>query len=118
MRQIFILLLTVTVASMTYGQQGKKTTKEKSSLKEQLVGTWTLVSIDNISADSTRVHPYGENPQGLLMFDTKGNYAIQILKTERPKVASGDKNKCAPEEYAALVQGSNSHFGKYTVDET
>jgi hypothetical protein len=63
------------------------------------------------------VHPYGENPKGMLMFDAKGNYTIQILKAVRPKVESGDKNKCTPEENAALVQGSNSHFGKYSVDE-
>ena len=53
----------------------------------------------------------------LLIFDTDGNYAIQILKANRPKVVSGDKNKCTPGENAALVQGSNSHFGKYYVDE-
>jgi hypothetical protein len=87
------------------------------SLKEQLVGTWTLLSVDNIYPDSSRIHPYGEAPAGILVFDAKGNYAIQILKTVRPKVASGDKNNCTQEEYAALVQGSNSHFGKYSVDE-
>ena len=27
------------------------------------------------------------------------------------------QHKCTPEENEALVQGSNSHFGKYSVDE-
>lgn len=52
------------------------------------------------------------------MFDSIGNYALQIFKAVRSTVASGDKNKATPEENAALVQGSNSHFGKYSVDET
>jgi hypothetical protein len=92
--------------------------KNKKSLKDQLTGTWTLVSVDNIYPDSSRVHPYGEDPKGLLVFDAQSNYAIQIYKAVRPKIASGDKNISTPEESAALIQGSNAHFGKYEVDET
>ena len=88
------------------------------SMAQSLTGTWTLVSVDNIYPDSSRVHPYGDAPQGMLVFDSKGNYAIQILKAVRPKVASGDKNKATPEENAALVQGSNAHYGKYAVNES
>ncbi len=91
--------------------------KAKMTLQQELTGTWSLLSVANIYPDSSRVYPYGENPQGILIFDHKGNYAIQILRAVRPKIASGDKNKCTPEENAALVQGSNSHFGKYKVDE-
>ena len=92
-------------------------TKAKKTLKEQLIGTWKLVSVDNIYPDSSRVHPYGETPKGMLVFDDRSNYAIQIYKAVRPKVASGDKNICTPEESKALIQGSNAHFGTYTVDE-
>jgi hypothetical protein len=109
MKNIFSLLLAIFGATITYAQ--------KSSLQQQLAGTWTLISVDNIYADGSRVHPYGDNPSGMLFFDEKGNYAIQILRTTRPQIASGDKNNCTPEEYLALVQGSNSHFGKYTIDE-
>ena len=87
---------------------------QKSS--NDLVGPWSLVSIDNIYPDGTRVHPYGEHPDGLLMFDREGNYAIQILKASRPKIASGDKNNCTPEEYASIVKGTNSHYGTYQVN--
>jgi hypothetical protein len=85
---------------------------------QQLAGTWTLVSVINIYPDGSKIYPYGEAPKGMLIFDKTGNYAIQILKAARDKIASGDKNKCTPEENAMLVQGSNSHFGRYTMDET
>jgi hypothetical protein len=52
----------------------------------------------------------------LLVFTNEGDYAIQILKSVRLKVAANDKNKATSEENAALVQGNNSHFGIYTVD--
>jgi hypothetical protein len=106
-----ILFCTVTIVS------AQTKTNSNKPLKEQLIGTWALVSVDNIYPDSSRVHPYGENPKGMLVFDERSNYAIQIYKAVRPKIASGDKNVCTPEESAALIQGSNSHFGKYTVDE-
>ena len=43
---------------------------------------------------------------------------MQILRDGRPKFAANDKSKGTPEEYKAAVQGSNSHFGTYTVNET
>jgi len=86
--------------------------------KNQFVGTWSLVAVENTNADGTKAFPYGEDPVGLLVFSDNGDYAIQILKAVRPKVAANDKNKATPEENAALVQGNNSHFGIYSVNES
>jgi hypothetical protein len=116
MKKVFFLIFALGMISLSYAQKSKKEFLKKG-LQEQLIGTWMLVSVDNIYPDSSRVSPYGDNPQGMLIFDTKGNYALQILKAVRPKIVSGDKNKCTPEENVMMVQGSNSHFGKYTVDE-
>ncbi len=52
------------------------------------------------------------------MFDAQGNYSLQILRANRVKFAANDKGQGTPEEYKAAVQGSNTHFGKYTVDES
>lgn len=82
----------------------------------QFAGVWSLVKVENINPDSSITLPYGEHPQGSLVFETNGDYAIQILKAVRPKVAANDKNKATPEENAALVKGNNSHFGTYAVD--
>ena len=80
------------------------------------VGSWSLVSITNIYQDGTKVQPYGEYPDGLLIFDQYGNYAIQILKENRPLIVSGNKNTSTPEENAAIVKGFNAHYGKFLVD--
>ena len=116
MKIVFILILISGIINPSYAQKSNNRSSKKV-LQEQLVGTWTLISVDNIYPDSSRIHPYGDNPQGMLIFDENGNYAIQILKAIRPHIASGDKNKCTPEENAMMVQGSNSHFGKYSVEE-
>jgi hypothetical protein len=114
MKKTIALFLALGSVLMVHAQKSKSLT---SSFKQQLIGTWILISVDNIYPDSSRVHPYGDAPKGMLMFDKEGNYTMQILKDVRPKIASGDKNKCTPQENEALVQGSNSHFGKYLVDE-
>lgn len=82
----------------------------------RLVGTWQLVSVDNVLPDGTRVALFGENPRGVLTFDASGHYALQILRDARPKFAANDRQKGTPEENQAAVQGANTHFGRYAVD--
>ncbi|SHM50978.1 Lipocalin-like domain-containing protein [Chitinophaga jiangningensis] len=84
---------------------------------QQLWGTWSLVSVENINPDGSTTAPYGDHPVGILVFTASGKYAIQILKANRSKVATNDKDKATAEENAALVRGSNAHYGIYTVDE-
>ncbi|NTX17823.1 lipocalin-like domain-containing protein [Myxococcus sp. CA056] len=89
----------------------------EKSFKEQLVGSWTLVLVDNVLPDGKRVQLYGAEPQGLLMFDGQGRYSIQILRAGRARFASSNKNQGTPEENQATVRGTNSHFGRYSVNE-
>ncbi|TJY35935.1 lipocalin-like domain-containing protein [Pontimicrobium aquaticum] len=83
---------------------------------DSFIGSWSLVSITNIYQNGTKVQPYGEQPDGLLIFDEHGNYAIQILKKNRPLIASGNKNTSTPEENAEIVKGFNAHYGYYFID--
>ena len=94
---------------------GEATAQKKG--QEQLLGTWTLVLVDNVLPDGGRVHLYGPNPHGIMTFDAGGHYSLQIMSDARPKFAANDKSKGTPEEYKAAAQGSNCHFGRYTVDE-
>jgi hypothetical protein len=82
----------------------------------KLAGVWLLVAVENIRSDGSKTLPYGSDPVGMLVFNDDGSYAIQILKASRPRVAANDKNKATHDENAALVQGNNSHFGRYKVN--
>jgi hypothetical protein len=82
----------------------------------EFIGSWSLVSITNMYQDGTKVQPYGKNPEGLLIFDEFGTYAIQILKENRPLIVSGNKNTSTPQENAAIVKGFNAHYGNYSID--
>jgi len=92
------------------GAQPKKTGK-------RLIGTWMLVSADNVFPDGLRVQVYGPEPHGMLTFDSSGRYSLHIYRQGRLKFAGNDKAKGTPEENQSTVQGSNTHFGRYTVNE-
>jgi hypothetical protein len=85
------------------------------SLKEQIVGTWRLVSLYT-EDQGGRSYPYGENPVGLFIFDRSG-YAINFLsKRELPAFATPNRLKGTDKEYREVMQGMLSGFGMYTVD--
>jgi hypothetical protein len=85
--------------------------------ESKLSGTYALVAADNILADGSRVHLYGDAPQGLLIFDGQGHYALQIFSQGRQKFTANDKSKGTDEENRAAVKGSNAHFGTYAIDD-
>ncbi|MCR8561432.1 lipocalin-like domain-containing protein [Mucilaginibacter sp. BJC16-A38] len=103
-------LITIFFVLTTLAVYAQKSTKN-------LPGTYTLVSVDNIDKNGSRIHLYGDNPQGLLILDLQGNYSLQIMNSGRPKFAAADKAKGTDDENRAAVKGCNTHFGTYTVDE-
>jgi lysophospholipase L1-like esterase len=90
---------------------------ERAAADNPLIGTWTLVLVDNVRPDGSRVHLYGPSPSGLLMFDAGGRYSLQIVSAGRPAFAANDKSRGTADEYQAALQGSNAHFGTYAIDQ-
>jgi len=81
-----------------------------------LAGTWTLAAADRRMPDGSVAHDYGQTPQGRLMIDEAGRYALQIFSVERPNFAAGDKAGGTDAEMRAAVMGSSTHFGSLAVD--
>jgi Lipocalin-like domain len=90
---------------------------EAQSLKQQLVGTWTLVASENLRADGSKIDEYGQNPKGVLIFDNNDRYAVIIMRSDLPKIAANKADQGTPQENQALVAGLVTHFGTYAVDE-
>ncbi len=84
---------------------------------KDLVGTWTVVSADNIDASGNKTPVFGPNARGSLIFDSNGRYSLNLARASLPKFASDNRTKGTAEENQAVVAGSLAHFGKYTVDE-
>ena len=89
----------------------------QSALKDQIVGTWTYVSVDLIRTDGTRVPLFGPNPQGPASFDGNGRYILMTACAGQAHFRSTNRMEGTPEENKAVVQGSIAQFGRYIVDE-
>ena len=82
-----------------------------------LVGTWTVVATDTVDAAGKRYPTFGPSPRGSLIFASNGRYSITFARASLPKFAAGNREQGTPDENKAIVAGSVSHFGTYTLDE-
>lgn len=113
----FCTLILTTVSLLLFGvalPAGDAVGQQKT-LKEQLVGTWTLVSVTTKLPDGSPA--WGSNPKGLLIFTDNGRYSSQIVRSDRPKFASKNRIKGTPDENKAAVHGAIASFGTYSVNE-
>ena len=90
---------------------------QQKSLKEQLVGTWTLVSVVNIRPDGTKFDPTDGKALGLMMYDENSNFSFLNIRSDIPKLASNNRQKGTTDEYKAVAEGVLSYFGRYSIDE-
>jgi hypothetical protein len=62
---------------------------QQGTLKEQLIGAWTIVSWQDAAPNGTKREI--ANPNGVLIFDASGRYAQVIARSDRPKFKSPDQ---------------------------
>jgi len=90
---------------------------QQKSLKEQLLGTWTLVSHESVRADGSKYSMYGANPKGVAFFDAGGQFIITVMRSDRAKYAINNPTQGTAEENNATAQGTITYFGTYSVSE-
>jgi len=90
---------------------------EDEPLKDQIIGTWTLVSWRQTRVDGSRFERFGPEPKGMQMFDTNGRYMVMIARPDLPKFGGKNPNLATADEARAVVGGAVTSFGSYTVDE-
>src|SRR5262245_65910244 len=88
---------------------------QQKTLKEQLAGTWSLVSFDSFDGSGAKIpNMEGRDLKGLMVFTDSGRMSVQMI-TEFPKLASNDRMKTTPAEEKAVGNGILSDFGISTV---
>ena len=93
------------------------TVAQQKSLKEQLTGSWTIVSNDNTAPDGTKRQLFGPSPKGVLILAPDGQYTQIIVRPDRANFKVNNRMEGTPEENKAAVQGSTANFGTWSVDE-
>jgi Lipocalin-like domain len=92
---------------------------QQKTLKEQLVGVWTLVSNDTTPTSGTKRQDFGANPKGSLILDAGGRYALVQGRPDRPKFKDAGNLRlgATAEEFAAAARPFAANFGTWSVNE-
>ena len=90
---------------------------QQQSMKEQLVGAWSLVSFELVRQDGSKQSTFGANPKGIAFFDAGGHYIITVMRSGRANYAINSASEGSVEENKATAQGTITYFGTYSVNE-
>ena len=116
MQRKYLLSLSM-IAALGFSMLPGGAFAQQKSLKEQLVGTWIMVSAETTNPDGSKFSPFGPNPKGIMVLDASGNYVGLNVSSNLPKVASNNRNTATADENKAITQGTLASFGTYTVNE-
>ena len=80
-----------------------------------VAGTYELVSVVSTAADGTKTDFLGPNPKGIAVYERGGRFVVVLTRSDLPKFASGSRLQGTADENKAIVQGSISYFGTWSV---
>jgi hypothetical protein len=103
------------ILALGFALQTSTALGQQKSLKEQIVGSWTLVEAADIHADGTKTNPWGTSPKGAYMFGADGRFTQMLFHTDLPKIEN--RMGGTPDQNKAIAQGVVAMYGSYTVDE-
>jgi hypothetical protein len=66
------------IAALSFCLLSGGSVAQQRTLKEQLVGVWTLASNEATAPNGTKRQDFGANPKGILILDAGGRYACGI----------------------------------------
>jgi hypothetical protein len=93
-------------------------TSDPTSLREELVGAWTLVSwVQTDITTGEEFLPMGDSPLGFILYTHDGYMSAQLATPDRAKFADGDMNRGTLEEYTVAGKSYLAYSGPYHVDE-
>ena len=85
--------------------------------REQLLGTWRLVSYTTEGTDGSVVFPMGEHTSGYIMYLPDGFMSANLMVPGRTPYTGGTADTATQAERAAAALGYFGYAGRYEVDE-
>lgn len=92
-----------------------------------IVGSWRLARFEDIE-DGQVIRRFGDKPVGLFVYTADGHISIQIANPDNPACIAPGKTSgpgrkdalalppCTPEQAVALLNGTVTYWGTYSVD--
>jgi hypothetical protein len=116
-RRTTLAMATAAMLCSAVGLSASDVLAQQALLKEQLVGTWLLVSSDQVRPDGSKLKQFGANPKGINVFDANGRFFVMIASADNSQIAARDSAKANSEEIGGLIAESIAYYGTYTVNE-
>jgi Lipocalin-like domain len=116
-RHATLTMTATALLCLAVGLSASASLAQQKSLKEQLVGTWMLVSSDQVRPDGSKLSQFGANPKGINVFDANGRFFLMVASTDNSKFAAREGKETNSEEVGALIVESIAYYGTYTVNE-
>lgn len=86
------------------------------STRNNLLGTWKLISMKSESTSGEVIYPFGQDPVGYITF-TDDNFVFLIVTTsDRPNFEKPDRLGASLEEKARALDTCSAYSGSYSVD--
>jgi hypothetical protein len=98
------------------GGEGQEVTQPVDTAA-RFVGTWRLLSCETRSSSGSVKFPFGDRPEGRLMYDAAGNMSAQLMRENRARFATSDPVRATDAEVRDAFDGYIAYFGSYSVDE-
>jgi Lipocalin-like domain len=87
-----------------------------SASAEGIVGTWRLVSWEAVADDGSVVRPFGDRPEGILVYDAGGTMITTIAPQDRPRLTSADPLQGGPDpERRRAAETFVAYSGTWTL---
>ena len=81
-----------------------------AELQKKFVGSWKLISIEGPNQQ-----PINGKPFGIIMYDSTGHMAVQIVRGDRPAFPNGPAN-ATDKERAQAYSTYTAYYGSYTFE--
>ncbi len=112
------------LASAQSGHAGDERVASSRSVRQQLIGSWRLVSRQSRQEDGQILPDPGLStlPLGVLIYDQSGHVAAQLSRRGRTTAVFGEECQAAAAikgtpDTAQTVLGYDAYFGTYTLNE-
>src|SRR5215831_4405968 len=106
----FLAVCFLLMGALAIGSLFNAAFAQQETFKDQLTGTRTLVSNDNVTPEGTKRQLYGSSPKGILIFANERRFAQVQVSPARSKFKERTRLDGTPEENTAAIAGTVAHF--------
>jgi len=98
-------------------EAGGAAAQTAAAAKERLLGSWVLVSNYVQYQDGSRDNVVGDDPRGMVTYDTAGRFTYVIMGDGRKRFAADNRMQGTDEENRSVMVASLAFYGTYTVED-